>query len=268
MVLDNLRRAFPEKTEKQIHDTAKKFYHFFSDTVVETIKLFDLTPAQLSRRVRIINPEVLEEFFHKGRSVAAICAHYGNWEWLLGSRNQIPHHSLAVYKTLNNKLFNDLFLTLREKFNTELVSMRDIIRVLYVYEKRKTPVLTAFISDQSPVWEEIQYWTEFLNQQTPVYLGPEKLASQFKMAVVFLKMIPVKRGYYEIEVIPVTDDASKEHEHIVTEKHVALLEETIRENPAFWLWSHRRWKLTRKREREEQDGVFKFEGKFRKETND
>ena len=124
-----------------------------------------------------------------------------------------------------------------------------------------------YISDQSPVWEEIQYWTTFLNQLTPVYLGPEKIAREFGMAVVYLKMHILKRGYYEVEIIPVSEDASLENEYSITDRHVRLLQETIEEKPEYWLWSHRRWKLTRKREREEKQGKYRFEGQFIKKQH-
>jgi KDO2-lipid IV(A) lauroyltransferase len=218
----------------------------------------------LTSRIFFKNPEVLSKYFKEGKSVVAIAAHYGNWEWTAGLGKSAKHHTIAIYKPLSNPLFNQFMKDHRAKFGTELVSMRDSIRVLLEYKKTGIPTLSLFIADQSPVWEEIQYWTKFMNQETPVYLGPEKIATRFNMAVVFLKVNPLSKGIYEVEIIPVTEDASREENFFVTEKHVELLENTIRERPEFWLWSHRRWKLTRKREREEAAGIHRFKGSFKK----
>jgi KDO2-lipid IV(A) lauroyltransferase len=258
--MDNLNRAFPDYSEAKIKYTAHKFYRHLGDIMAESIKQFDMSPEELSSRIYFKNPEVLLNFYNAGISVIALAAHYGNWEWTEGLITQVTHKTIAVYKPLSNKHFDQFFKEQRSKMGTELVSLREVIRVLIQYRNKNVPTLSLFIADQSPVWEEIQYWTSFMNQNTAVYLGPEKIARQFGNAVVFLDVKKVDRGRYEVEIIPVTNDASKEKPYFVTERYVRILEERINAHPEFWLWSHRRWKLTRKREREEQAGIFRFKG--------
>ncbi|HYW96559.1 MAG TPA: lysophospholipid acyltransferase family protein [Bacteroidales bacterium] len=267
VVVDNLRRAFPGKSETDIQHIAGDFYRYFSELMVETIKVMDFSEASLAERIRFKNPEIIDQYFAEGKSVVAIAAHYGNWEWLQGLTGSIPHKPIAVYKPLNNGDMDRVLTQQRSRFGAELVSMRDIIRTLRRYHREKQPTLSMYISDQSPVWEEIQYWMPFLNQSTPVYLGPEKIAREFGMAVVYLRMHVVRRGYYEVEIIPVTGDARREKDHVVTNRHVNLLEKTIMEKPEYWLWSHRRWKLTRKRELQEKQGIYKFDGPFLRKQN-
>ena len=262
MVFENLHRSFPEKDDRQIRKIASEFYRHFSELVMETIKVMDFKEGEMDGRISFRNAGILDRYFDQGISVVAVAAHYGNWEWLQSLAQNIRHKPIAVYKPQNNKDMDAVLNRQRSKFGAEIVSMRDIIRVLRQYNRQKKPTLSMYISDQSPVWEEIQYWTMFMNQLTPVYLGPEKIAREFGMAVVFLKMHVISRGCYEVEIIPITEDASLEPEYAITEKHLHLLQETIREKPEYWLWSHRRWKLTRKREQEEAKGRFKFEGQF------
>ncbi len=262
VVFDNLRRAFPQKDEKEIHRIAGAFYHHLANLLVETIKVMDFSQDELSARIRFRNRELIDRYFEQGRSVVAVSAHYGNWEWLQGLAGEIRHHPVAVYKPLSDKRMNEIMNRQRSRFGAEMVSMRDIIRTLRRHHRQGRPTLTMFISDQSPVWEEIQYWTPFMNQLTPVYLGPEKIAREFGMAVVFFRMHVLGRGSYEVEIVPVCENAKAEKEFAITGKHVGILQETIEDNPGFWLWSHRRWKLTRKREREEARGRYKFEGQF------
>lgn len=264
IILKNLRNAFPEKSEKEIRSIKSDFYRYFSRLMIENIKMFHLSLSQLESYIRLKNPELIRDYFTRGISVAAIAAHYGNWEWLLGLKRDIPHHSIGVFKSLNNKYFNGFFTRHRSMYRTEIINMRQIPRVLLDYKAKGTSTLTVYIADQSPVWEEIQYWTTFLNQQTPVYLGPEKLARKFQMAVVYIRIRVMESNKYEVEFVPICENAAEMQEYEITEKHLELLENDIRNDPQYWLWSHRRWKLTEKRKKLEQKGIYRFEGKIRK----
>ena len=264
IILKNLRNAFPEKPEKEIRHIKRKFYRFFAKLIVENIKMFQLPLDKLQEYIRFKNPELLEGYYKAGKSVAVMAAHYGNWEWLLGLRNEIPHHPIAIYKTLNNKYFDTFFVKHRSDYQAEMVDMRKVPRILQKYVIMNIPTLPVFISDQSPVWEEIQYWTTFLGQHTPVYLGTEKLAAKLNMAVVYFRMIVEPKNRYMVEIIPISEDASLAEKYEITDRYFSLLEEDIRRAPEYWLWSHRRWKLTEKRASEEKTGNFRFEGNFRK----
>lgn len=267
IIRENLSKAFPDWTEQKIEETMLDFYSHFSVLIVESIKLFSMNLAELEKHIKFQNPEILQEYYSQGKPVIVISAHLGNWEWILGLRNQIPHHSIGVYKPLNDKYFNSRMTDLRNKFESSIVSMREIPKVLLKLKSEGVLSLSGYIADQSPVWEEIQYWTTFLNQNTPVYLGPEKLARKMSMAVVYFRMKVVSKGYYEVEIVPITDDASQTKEYEITDRHVKLLEADIIEHPEFWLWSHRRWKLTRRREEEEKKGIMRFEGQFKRKDS-
>jgi KDO2-lipid IV(A) lauroyltransferase len=125
--------------------------------------------------------------------------------------------------------------------------MKDTLRKMLADKKDNRLTFNAFLSDQSTIWEETQYWTEFLNQLTPVHLGAEKIAMKTGHPVVFYHIRKVKRGYYDVDIIPLVEDVSKMKENEITEQHVRLLESIIRETPHQWLWTHRRWKLTSKK---------------------
>lgn len=264
VILGNLRNSFPEKSAKEIEDIKTNFYRYFSRLLVENVKMFHLPLEKLEKYIHLENPGIMRDYFNSGKNVAVLAAHYGNWEWLLGLRKDIFHHPLGIYKTLNNKYFDKFFVHHRSQYGTEMVNMREVPRVLMHNKENKRLSLTVFIADQSPVWEEIQYWTNFLNQETPVYLGAEKLARKLDMAVVYFRMKVKPGNHYSVEVIPLADNASEWKEYTITERYLSLLEEDIRNAPEYWLWSHRRWKLSEKRKREENQGTFRFKGKFRR----
>jgi KDO2-lipid IV(A) lauroyltransferase len=244
VVYENLRKSFPEKPEKEIEEISKKFYRYFSRLLLEIIKLVTITEKEFKSRITIKNPEVLLDLYNKGLHCIAVTAHYCNWEWYAGTSGKTPYKIMSLYKPLSNKYVDKLLTNIRTKFGADLVPMSSALRAIIKYKKAGTLACSGFIADQTPVRQYIQYWTTFLNQDTPILLGVEKVAKQTNQAVVFLKMMPVKLGYYEIEVIKLFEDVSNLPEYEVTETHVRLLEKIIIEQPEYWLWTHRRWKLS------------------------
>ena len=122
------------------------------------------------------------------------------------------------------------------------VEMHNTVRSIISYAKKKKLTFTGFISDQTPTKSEIHYWTKFLNQDTPIFLGVEKIAKKTNQPIVYLDMQKVKRGYYQVEIIKLFENPKDTKDYEITEKHVRLLESIIKEKPEYWLWSHRRWK--------------------------
>jgi Kdo2-lipid IVA lauroyltransferase/acyltransferase len=242
VVYENLRNSFPEKSQEEIEQIARKFYHHFCDLIVEVIKLINISEKEYKERIKYRNPEVFTELYNKGINIIAAAAHYGNWEFLSGVTDAIPYRNMSLYKPLSNKYYEKVITRIRTRFGAELVPMEEVTRKMLAY--RRDGILTAscFIIDQTPLRHHIQYWTKFLNQDTPVFLGVEKLARSLKQAVIYVKMIPIKRGYYEFEVVKLYEDVSNVKEFEITEAHVRELEKQIIEKPEYWLWTHRRWK--------------------------
>lgn len=249
VIMTNLERAFPENSPEMNRQIARKFYRHLSDLFVENIKLIRWDRSDLEKHISFSNPEILDRLYEQGRNVIGVIAHYGNWEWLLGLSGKVKHHSIAMYKPLNNPFFDKYMVRLRLKFGTDIIPMRKTLPVLLEHKRKKDLTLSCFIADQSPVWEEVQYWTDFLNQDTAVYLGIEKMARKIDAAVIFLHCRKVDRGQYQVDLIPLVMDPQKTREHEITRKHLEYLEKIIREKPGYWLWSHRRWKLTDKKKR-------------------
>jgi KDO2-lipid IV(A) lauroyltransferase len=253
IVLENLRNSFPDKEENEIRDVARKFYRHFNDVIMEILKLTTLSTRNLEKRLKFSNPDVLNDYYKQGKSVLVVAAHFNNWEWSLGLSKVSPHQPIVIYKPLNNKYFDRFFRKTRERHGSILIPMRDTIRRIIADRQEGKLALYGFVSDQSTIWEETQYWTTFLNQLTPVHLGIEKIALKTGFPVVYVHIRKVKRGYYEIDTLKLFDDVTGLDEHEITEKHVRMLENYIKEKPEQWLWTHRRWKLTTKKLAENQN---------------
>ena len=250
VVSANLKNAFPEKTEEERKRIEKKYYKHLADLFIETFKLFHMNKTQLMRRCTVNNIGILNKLLDEKRDTVAILGHYNNWEWL----NMLPLHSkykfISIYKPLQNKLFNRFINNMRSRFGMVLTPMSSIIREIINNRKNKINTLSSFLSDQTPVKSEIKYWTTFLNQDTPIYLGAEKVASKYDMALVFFNVQKIKRGYYNLNIELLIDHTAGLPEYFITDTHVRRLEEIIREKPEYWIWSHRRWKHKRPVENE------------------
>ncbi len=259
IVRENISRAFPDFSPREAEATARKFYHHLCDLILESAAAHFWSEDRINRRMTYRNPEILDRFYREGKQVIAVTAHYGNWELLSNIGSVTPHTILAAYKPLKNKYFDKLIRENRERFKLVTVPMDQIARRMIRYHRDKEPALTIFLSDQRPMMHNIQYWTRFLGQDTPLFLGAEKLARKLEAAVIFLKIRKLARGSYEAEIVPVCDDPAAEEPYQITETHVRILEDLIREEPAYWLWSHRRWKHSYREylEKKEKSDPFK-----------
>lgn len=249
VVRKNLVTAFPEKSIDDIKTIERKFYHWFCDYFLEAIKLLSISEKELRRRFTIINSEEVEQCFQEGQDVAAILGHYCNWEWLSCVGMNLPpeRETGLIYHPLRNKTFDYLFRKLRShEQNSHVIPKKDILR--YVVTKKREGVrnICGYISDQGPKWTNIHLWLPFLNHEyTPVFTGGERIMRKMNNAVFYVEMSRPKRGYYTATYKLITRDPNTLPADDITRRFFCLLEETIRQEPAFYLWSHNRWKRTK-----------------------
>jgi KDO2-lipid IV(A) lauroyltransferase len=245
IVRTNLKNSFPEKSEEEISIIEKKFYHHLCDLFIETFKLTHMSSEQIKRRIPLTNPELLERLYNEGRDVVSVLGHYGNWEWLSWIPLETKLLIVPIYKPLQNKHFDRFMIKIRSKGGAAVTPMQHVVREIINNRKNNIRSVYGFMTDQSPMKGDIKFWTPFLNQDTPVYLGAEKIASKYDMALVFFRIDKIKRGQYSFTVELLFEHCAGLPDHLITETHVRRLEEIIIEKPEFWIWSHRRWKHKR-----------------------
>ena len=244
VILSNLRSCFPTLSDKELEGILRKVYKNLADVLAEGIKGFSMLPRTIKKRHFIINPEIIEPWLAEGRSVIALPAHFNNFEWGSMSPGLFTKHPIiAFYKPLSNKYINRFLQRSRRKFGTTLAS---IYETALVFE-RNAPIASVYImaADQSPSTPEKSYWLQFFGRETAFLHGPEKYARMHNYPVVYVDVQRVKRGYYNVEAVILADDPASLPEGEVTRRYAGKLEEVIRKNPGSWLWSHKRWKLSR-----------------------
>ncbi len=245
VVRENLSNSFPEKSQQELRSIEHKFYHHLCDLMIENMLLPHISEKQIRKRCTFVNSELFEKQFDAGKSVICVMGHYSNWEFLSGYQLQTKFSIVAIYKPLSNHQFDTYFKKMREKFGAETAAMNDAIRVLLRYKSSNTQTLSLFIADQSPTRGQSHYWTDFLNQETSIFTGVERIAQKTGFPVIFLKMRKASRGHYIVETEVLCEDPKAAPTNSITEAHVRALEKQIREQPEYWLWSHRRWKHKR-----------------------
>jgi len=242
VTIENLRNSFPEKSSEEIALIARKFYRHLSDLFIETFKLTHLSNKELKKRFNISNPELLEKLYNSGRDLVVVHSHFNNWEWLVCLPLYTKYKNVSIYKPVQNKMFDRFLNNLRSRNNMGLTPTNNVIREIINNRRKNIRVLYGFIADQTPAKPDIRFYTSFLNQETPVFLGIEKIALKYDMSVVLFNVRKIRRGYYNLTVELLFERTRGLPEYKVTETHVKRLEEIIRENPEYWIWTHRRWK--------------------------
>lgn len=241
VVRENLKLVFPEKQEKEIKRIQKEFFKHMCDMFLEMVKTMNLTKADIKKRYHITNVELIQEI-EKEKSILVPCSHYANWEWNVSLNLYIKSKGYAVYQRVANKYFDKLVKDFRSRWNTTLITTHETVKTVMRNEGEGTKAIYGMVSDQSPMVMHAHYWGDFMGVTVPVYNGVEILARKLDLAVVFLKVSKVKRGYYQAEFIPITLAGKQTEPNEITKKFIALTEQQIYERPEHYLWSHKRWK--------------------------
>lgn len=248
VVRQNLAECFPDKSAKERKVIEKEFYHHFTDYVAETLKLLHISDDDMRRRMVFHNAGIIEDAFNNGQSIVLYAAHYGNWEWVTSVTlwfNSAAHRDAVqgqVYQPLENEWFDSFFLRLRQRFNTVCISQRVILREMISREREGRHLGIGFIADQHPLSNDEGHVLDFLHHPTAFITGPEAIGRKLHCRAAFFDVRKLNRGHYECTLVPLSDDIAAEPYGSVTTRYARLLERRIKAEPAYWLWTHKRWK--------------------------
>ncbi len=244
VILGNIQRSFPNKSDKEHIEICKQFYKHFCDLILESLKTFTISDKEVQKRVVCKNPEGINKYFDQKRSVIIAGGHFNNWEiFAVAVDSQIKHKAVGIYKPLTNKYFDGILRKTRSKYGLYMLSTKNVKQ--FFEDNKNNLTATVFAIDQSPSNPNKAYWTTFLNQDTAVLFGTEKFAKDYNQVVVYGRINKEKRGYYSYEFNDVAENSQETKHGEITETVTRMLEKDIIENPQYWLWSHKRWKHKR-----------------------
>jgi len=264
VILINIQNSFPDLNENARKQIVKSFYKHFADILIEGIKNLSISKKNLENRVRLKNPQLIEQYYKNNQSVILTSGHYNNWEWLITIQDcLLPHQAVGIGMPLSRQ-------SLDQKINSRRSRLGMIVTNSKNYKKcieklNKTPYALLIIGDQSPGNEKKSYWTTFLNQDTGFVFGTEMIANNYGLPVIYFTTTKIKRGYYELEFKLICDNPKALKYGEITEKYVNFLEKDILNEPSHWIWSHKRWKKRKPKDLEilKNDHETTFNNRFR-----
>lgn len=239
VVVQNISRALPQKSYQEVRQLARDYYEHLAAMVVEVIRSFSIRSRQQLKHISFSNTELLNTYYSQKRNVIAVLGHYGNWECLNILPMQLPFQVNAIYKPLSNPVMGKLVQRIRTRFGIRLIPAQHALRQLLKPEEK--PQLSLFIADQFP-GKNAKCTLKFLNQTTLMFNGAEKLAIATDAVVIYISMVPTGRNGWKVDFSLITASAAKTANHEITAAFSSKLEQSISAGPAYWLWSHRRWK--------------------------
>ena len=243
IVRHNLKLCFPEKSDKELFDLEKKSYQHFIDVFMELIKSFTITEKEMSKRLSITNPELLDSYYDQNKSVIFLSGHYANWEWVsFIVERSLKYNMSVVYKQLSNPYFDKIIKKTRIKFGVKFVPTKEFYPEILTNLKNNKIQAYGFLADQNPRWEKIKYWGNFMGVEVPIIVGPETIARKLDLPVFYFQTERIKRGVYQSTFILLEEEPKKAPLYQLTNKYMGELEKQIRKAPEFYFWTHRRFR--------------------------
>lgn len=239
----NLSMAFPNKDNEERRRIEKRFYHHLCDLVVETIKLLHISDREIRRRVSVLGCEKVEELARQRKPIFVYLSHYGNWEWAQEVKKHYcqPETTAEIYHRIANPVINRIMMEIRGRWKGLLFPQDEAVRRILHLMQSGESFLVGFISDQRPHRVEANQWLTFLNQPTDMVCGAEVIGRRCKAAFLYLDIKKTRRGHYRMTFVPLTPPEECKTPYPYTETYMRRLEQTIKECPEYWLWSHKRW---------------------------
>ena len=243
----NLKNSFPEKSENELRQIERGFYHFLCDYGVESLKLLTIKPEEMKQHMVFKNYEAVDRALDTHDFVFVYMGHFGNWEWVSSLPLWLdPRTTLAeLYRPLKSKTIDELFIELREHHGARCISKYDALREIMRLKAEGRKSVIGFVADQTPSPQNVHLWMDFLNQDTPIFTGTERIGKKVNAAIFFLDMQRIKRGKYEGTFKLITEEPKQYPDFQISEICTRELEQVIRRQPPYWLWSHKRWKHKR-----------------------
>lgn len=243
VMMDNLRRSFPDSSEQELKRICRKSYYNLAEQIINTISQAGISDKEMLHRLELPNIEQIRQEMG-GRSAIFMMGHYGPWEAGLAVSIKLPEQRLtAVYHQLSSTVLDELLKRIRKRENVDLVDMKRTIRH-FIDNRDKQAMIIGLIADQNPPRRANLPWFKFLHQWTAFFDGGEVMATKYKLPVYYFSPRRVRAGHYVGVFKLIYDGVEVVEPNTIIERYVRILEEDIVAFPELWMWTHRRWKKT------------------------
>mgnify|MGYP001825222861 CR=1 FL=1 len=238
----NLANSFTNKSKAEIEAIARSFNKHFCDITVESLKMSTMRRAEVKKRVKFKNIDLVQKYYDAGRNVLLYSSHVGNWEWLITMPLYFDAPSSALYQKQSSNYINELMLQIRSRFGVRCIESKFAYRALLTSSQSPNPFIICIIGDQVPKRNSTVHWVSFLNQKTAFFTGAAKIARKFDCVILYPSFRKIARGRYEVTFQLLSESSINLNDQAIVELYSSALEEQINDTPEMWLWSHKRWK--------------------------
>jgi KDO2-lipid IV(A) lauroyltransferase len=247
----NLARAFPEKSEAERLVIAKASCRNLGRTLIEVLRLPDLTEADARERIRFEGAENFDTLRAVGKGALALSAHFGNFEYISVGANRLGlFRSHLIGRRIKNPYVDRAIQDLRRAHGVDTIP-----------NKRSTPEILArlkrgegigVVLDQN-MKRKVAVFVDFFGHSASTTPGLAVLAERSGAPVV--PVFAVRESAWQAggsaarHVItlgpPIPWEEHANHEEAVrlnTQRYTHVIEEWVRRFPDQWFWLHDRWR--------------------------
>ena len=242
VVRSNLSLVFPDKSIQERKVIEKRFYAHMCDMFLEMIKTMDISNEQLQKRFTFSNVEVLHQLERENKSVMLMFPHYASWEWVIALDAHIASKGYAIYQKIGNAHFDKLVRDIRQKFGTTLITTSETREIVAANKRKGELSMYGILSDQSPMVRKAQLWTHFMGITVPVHTGAEQLCQKLDLPAVYLRVSKISRGHYHGTFELISENPKDLSQFELTKSFLQKVEDSIKKEPAYYFWTHKRWK--------------------------
>ena len=225
-------------SEEQIRHYAKASLQNLMITCLEYAK-FD-AETKIDRVATCVNPEQADLLMKANRPVIFFCGHQSNWEILfLEGTSRMP--GVAIGRPIKNTYLYNWVLSVRQKFGGKMIAPHNAIREGLRGLKKGS--FLGIVGDQG--MPDSGYSSPFFGRRA--WTSPiAAILSHRTGSPILVATTARKDGQYFIHysdpIFPNSEAPAEAEIDRLMKASLLALENTIRENPGEWLWSHNRWK--------------------------
>ena len=239
VALDNLRRAFPDRSPVERRRIARASFRLLGMNGVEACVFAFRAPAVLLSRVEVSGWERAESAAARGHGVLMLTAHFGNWELLAATHVLRSLPLSVVVRPMDVPTLGVLVDPFRRRAGVEIIDKRDGFRAALSALRRGRMV--GVLLDQNAARSE-SVFAPFFGTPASSSRGLALLAMRSEAPVLptFIRRVDEGRHLVQVGVaVPVPADRDVA---ALTGAYNAAIEFAIRGAPELWLWAHRRWR--------------------------
>ena len=245
VVLENLRLAFPDKTEEERRAIARKTYRNLGQMIPDFLRVPFLPREEIERMFVYEGWEVLEEARARGNGVIAATGHFGNFDLLAAAHTLKGIPITMITRQMGKSGANDLWRAIRRRSGVEdLVVTKGSTLAAAVKSVHSGRVLGYVIDQNQPLRHAI--FPTFFGVPAATSPTPAVLAQRTGAAVLFILALPLGGGRHRVLIegpleVPDTGDRRRDVLAFMQDLNDRL-EKYVRLYPDRWYWLHRRWK--------------------------